>query len=658
MGLCQNNPQAADALGEVRNALAAGENLDPVIAAVKNKVGVIPPDAMGAKASGAAGAAEAWAAAVAAGDKPAMALSIGVAYLAAGQCHRANTVFDLVGGASARPADKANNLPPIPARPSMPGATQAQLAFAHFGKGAYLQSQGVVAPATEPFTASIKTYPEGTWHDETLYRLALLTQAQVHLRPAPAAPAAPAPKPPAPVARPATPTTNPGGAASKPAVPLDKDGKPIVWFPPDYTAAVKAGKERFAAVQEARALALPYWQELVKRYPKSPRHEQALYDAGATLHEMAKTALAGRADRLLQQAASTLKQFCELYPKSLSAGDAYVRQLDIALEETFDMKLAVTLSEQAVQWAKSQPVRITTESNGTLTKEALADAAKAVKEAVVVLPPWYMLISPSPRAILDDLYNLYLRAGIVAYLQEKYDEAAKLLEASGPARPAEGTGGGGFDLQKLGLFNLIRCCGRKEPAWHAEAIALATSDTQKMALKLADTYLFGQRAEKAETVYQRILDGEPALGPRTLAVDGYCFMKLAQAYSKQKIQYEKSIEYYKRFYKKEYADLPWAANAIMRLAVLEYNTSPDPARSISRCQHIIATYPNHPEAERAMYFLATDAVRLRDKALAASTCKTFLEKYPSSGWRAHIQKLLTDDIPSLNDKINKKGYGS
>ena len=190
--------------------------------------------------------------------------------------------------------------------------------------------------------------------------------------------------------------------------------------------------------------------------------------------------------------------------------------------------------------------------------------------------------------------------GILAYLQERYDEASHDLDAAGPARPTEGMRAN-FDLQKMGLFILGECCKRKEPSWYADAIKAAKTDGQKLALKLADTYLHSQRADKAEAIFNQVLAGDPPLGRPSKAAEGYCLMQLALVYSIQNVNRDKSIEFYRRFFRKEYADLPWAATAIMRLAVLEYNSTQDPHRAIRYYQYVLTKYPNHPDAERAVF---------------------------------------------------------
>src|SRR5690606_14572629 len=112
---------------------------------------------------------------------------------------------------------------------------------------------------------SVRAYPEGSWHDETLYRIATLIESQAQAQ-----------------------------------------------FGGDEEAR---DPKRMASLQKARAQALPHWQQLIERYPESPRVEQAHYHAGVLLSEQAHAAsavaaagdrrAAARIDQALKDAADT-----------------------------------------------------------------------------------------------------------------------------------------------------------------------------------------------------------------------------------------------------------------------------------------------------------------------------------------------------------------
>ena len=252
-------------------------------------------------------------------------------------------------------------------------------------------------------------------HDETLYRLATVTQelAQAQF-----------------------------GSPPKPADDGAKAGQPAKR---SAAADAKAEKQRLAALLKARAEALPYWQDLIKRYPNSPRREPALYYAGVLLYEAAEAAPAAKSDQLLKDADALFDRLLDAYPKSPYAGDAFVRRIDFALERKFDLKLAQSLADRGIEWAKNQKVEVATATDGTLTKQSLADAAKAIQAASAKLPEWAETGGKPPAELLNDLYNLYLRAGILAYLQEKYEEAVPYLDAAGPVQ-ADGRHVGQFRL--------------------------------------------------------------------------------------------------------------------------------------------------------------------------------------------------------------------
>ncbi len=271
--------------------------------------------------------------------------------------------------------------------------------------------------------ASLNEYPKGSWHDETLYRLATLIQDMAESK---------------------------FGSPPKPPADGKNAGQPA-----------KAENERRAALLKARAEALPCWQDLIRRYPNSPRCEAALYNAGVLLYEAAEAAPAGKSEQLCKDADSMFERLCQAFPKSPYVGDAFVHRIDFALERKYDMKLALSLADRGIEWAKQQKVEVLTAADGSLTQRSLADAAKAIRDSSAKLREWAEPGGKPPAELLNDLYNLYLRAGVVAYLQEKYDEARPFLDAAGPARPTEGMSRN-FDHQKAGVFILMECAAPED----------------------------------------------------------------------------------------------------------------------------------------------------------------------------------------------------
>ena len=482
--------------------------------------------------------------------------------------------------------------------------------------------------------ASIEEYSRGGWHDETLFCLA--TAIENHAE-----------------ATAAKQQQKPATAKAKPEAPAPRAADPVH----AVATEAKAQKDRLAALMKLKQEALPYYEELLAKYSQSPHREAASYHAAVLRCGLAEVASPAKEETLWQEADTALRHFTKEFPKSPLAGDVFVRRIDIALEHTFDVSIAAKVVDKSIAWAKEQKVEVITTADGRVTAQSLTDAAKAIRDAAVTIPPWREGEARPADALLNDLYNLYFRAGILAYIQERFDEAPKYFEAAGPARPTEGMRGN-LDVQKFGVFILKECCNRGEYSWDSDAVKAAKNETHRLVLRLADTYAHAQRPEKALAIYRRLLTGNSSLGRLNSTVESYCMMQLAAVYSEEESNYEKSLAYYKQFYRKEYADFPWAADAIMQMAVLEYNKTQDPRQSIQHYQYILSRYPNHREAERALYFLAIAAVQLGDKALAERTCREYLDRYSrnhwkNSSWRDDVQNVLNNEVPKLRNRKEK-----
>ena len=265
-------------------------------------------------------------------------------------------------------------------------------------------------------------YKPGSWHDETLFRTATLIQELASAK---------------------FPATKPVDGKREPQQPAKH------LTAKEREAQAKAETERKVAMLKAQREALPYWQKIVKQFPESPRCEQALYHVGVVQYETAAATTGKESEQKWKEATASFSRLCEAYPRSSLAGDAYVRQIDIALEWVFDPARAAILADQGVGWAKNQKVEVIVSSDGTPTHEAIATAEQVLADDDAGLPSWSQMGVRQGSDLLEDLYNLYLRAGILAYLDEEYEKATTYLNAAGPARPTEGSLGR-FDVQKAG----------------------------------------------------------------------------------------------------------------------------------------------------------------------------------------------------------------
>jgi tetratricopeptide (TPR) repeat protein len=620
VNFCRNNcPAAAEAFEQAAKLAlgkTAAENLATLIAAAKAGKGVIPRDCMGA------GAGEATAAAPGSpADKVALALSMGVIYNLCGRHEKADDFFDRVRGVPALPAGagvppKPGHLgmpavPAVPARPAMSGATPAQLAFATFGKGMVLQARGKTEEAKDYFIASIKTFRDGTWHDETLTRVAMIIQGKAAAEFAPPKPAA--------------------GADDKPQTPAQRE------------AATKAEKERLAALLKAQGEALPYWQELLKRYsttdattgkvtPRSPRCEQALYYTGVLQYEMAEAVgamTAEKAESVWKQVLASLARFTDAYPKSVYAGDTYVKHIDVALERMFDITTADETADKSANWVSDHAAR---------SKSA---------ESTMAWAPWQVPASSSNvEAVEAVIYDLRLRGVFAAYLREKYDKAKLLLAAMGPMEPKDGRATA-ETLQRAGLYFLQKAIAAGQPVWNVEVVARAKTNPQRTAIKLADLYLRVAQPEKSAAIYERILAKDPVFVPALPALEVHACIQIARSYSYNRENHERAIETLGRLYRADLAKEPQVAEGLVWLGTLTQNFIRDPKKAMPHLEYVVKHFPDSPAAERALYFYAIIAVAAKDRGAAEGACNEFLSRYPQRSWRMHVASMLKDEIVKL-----------
>ena len=570
--------EAFNAAKQLTSNKTTAERLDALIAAAKSGKGVIPEDAKGpGSAAGGTGPS----------DKAALGLSMGVIHLVAGRIDNAEAFFCRVAG------DPTSKYPR--SRRPMPGATSAQLAFATFGRGAVLHAHRKESEAKEAFLASLKAFGDGSWHDETLYRVATITQdlASAKFAKAP----------------------DPANPSAKPLTTKQRE------------AAAKAEEERLAALLKAKGEALPYWQELITRYPKSSRVEQAMYNAGVLLCELAEVAPAAQAEKAWKEAAFMLNRFCELYPKSPLAGDAILRQTDIAMERLFDLALARTNSEQGVNWAK--------------------DASDNATEVAREFPPWAIGVAqPQPPSVEEVLYNSYLRAGLVAYLAQKYDDAASMFKAADgvgcprPYRVVQGT-------LPTGMERLIASAQKGEALTPPEV--LKGDPKPAMILGLGDLYFAAEQWDKARELYRLVYDHQ--VRPiKPLQISWAAFM-IARTHF-WKFEFAEAQQFYHVVFDK-YPQSPWAATALFYNATMAYSNLRDMKEAAACLDQIRKNYPKDEMAERAAYLIGQLYQWRREFEKAKAAYAAYLKHYPNGMYAKGIKETLLPEVKRGRSGLEK-----
>jgi len=594
---CLDNTQAAaEAFAEAQTHAPSKEianNIEPLVTAARAGKSVIPDDVK----AGATGTSERRSTGPPASprERVALALSIGVIHLASGQLDNAQTMFDRVTGTSAVPAK--SGAPAQPARPAMQGATPAQLAFAIFGKAAVLQASAKSSPvkieqAREQFLVSIKAFGDGSWHDESFYRVAVLAQEELNEKFG---------------------ISSDSSTSSTKSVSLAKDAS---------DKGIKASRDRAAAIFKAQQEILGYWQELLKHYPKSPRAEYASWAFSQLQYEMAQTTPAENSTQFFKDASLSANRFCETWPRSPLVGSAYRIQMTVATEYLFDLKQSKAIAPKAAQWAKA--------------------AIEGKTADPPALSPWAMLDRRQDESQIKHIaQDCLLQAGLIAYLSGQFDQAAEWIDAAGPLAPGEG-----FtekpDLESIGLYYVLKTIRSKKSVTDKQALDATKTDEQRFLLQLGDLYIESIRPDRAEEVFLHILDRDPRLGQIPPALEGYAMLQIATALDRQEGRRPEALVMLKKLVtRRELQGTHWGGYGLFRLALFTYNQTQDAKQSLPLYQQMLKQYPNHEVAELAHYYLCLDAIRLKDNALAEKEGQSFLKKYPKSEYREVLRDRLS-----------------
>jgi tetratricopeptide (TPR) repeat protein len=466
--------------------------------------------------------------------------------------------------------------------------------------------ESLFAQAKAYYQQSLKEYANGSWHDETLYQLAAIIEEQAEGQW----------------------KTSRELADNKDRTKAAKAGNPSQ----QSNRNDKTEKERRAALVKAKSEALVFWQELVKRYPQSVRCEQAMHRGGILLYDMAEvTPEEAQTEQTWRESAALLKKFCTAYPRSPYCGDAYVRQIDIALERQFDPKAALTLSSEAADWAKW-----------------------AIGSSTIGSPnssSWILLTKyPDQTAIKRSVHDCLLRLGIVAYLAGDFDKANQWIDIAGPKPPAPGFTANP-DMESLTLYYLQKAINSKKAVTDQRAINAAKNDEQRLLLQLGDLYLETIRPEKAEKAFLRIVERNVPLGRVPSSVEAYALLQLATSLDRQSARRHEALERLNALVaRRDLQGTCWHGYGLFRLALFTYNQTQDPTKSMPLYRRMLSQYPEHEMAEVTHLYYCLDLIQLKDASLAGKASQDFLAKYPKSDFRSLLEKRITTLVTESNAK--------
>lgn len=216
--------------------------------------------------------------------------------------------------------------------------------YALFLKGRALhglgkKENGQYLDASKAYLASLKIFRKGSWHDETLYRTALVIEQIGYLDPAKIGTSKPGKK--------TSPKTDPAGLLKNPGKRPPKRRKRRL------SRAEQAAKNAKERLMKSQQRAGQYWAQLLKKYPASPYTEAALYHTGYIMYgKLSDQENPSQSEAGWQNVVQTFLKLTQDFPESGWIGDAQVKIIDIQLERLFQLDTANHHTKEAMTWLK------------------------------------------------------------------------------------------------------------------------------------------------------------------------------------------------------------------------------------------------------------------------------------------------------------------
>jgi tetratricopeptide (TPR) repeat protein len=222
-----------------------------------------------------------------------------------------------------------------------------------------------------------------------------------------------------------------------------------------------------------------------------------------------------------------------------------------------------------------------------------------------------------------------------------------MLTAAGPVEPKPGKTN--VAMEKVGLFFIQTAVTTKDQIGNQAALDAAKTEQQRTAVKLGDFYLKALRYDKARAVFERVVNEDPPFAPVPAALGAYCIGQTARTYAADQTGQGKAMGLLKRLYDPKYAKEPTSAMGLVMLGALVWANTHSAPQAIQHLDYVCKTFPDHPQAERALYFCCITANQVQNWKLAADDCHAYLDKYPTGSWVQNVSSMLSK-IPASDQQ--------
>jgi TolA-binding protein len=462
-------------------------------------------------------------------------------------------------------------------------STKAQKAYGAYGKAVSLAHRNQYDQAERFFKASLSQFKEGSWHDETLYALGTMLLNK------------------------ATPAD--GEVLASPETAGAQE--PRRTSRKELQARIEQEAQGRAELRAAQLASLPYWRQLTKRYPESPRCETALYLEGT---------LALEAERH-DAAASAFQRLATRFPNSPLTGDSCLRLIDIELEYRLDLAEASAAAETAIQWLAASA------HNGDEDR-AISSELWSVRMIAVV--------APGRR---ETTYRIHMRAGFIAYLTRQFKQAVShFMEARKREQPTQLQMAIGRSPSRTTWVIRAAQDGR---ALTPEAV-LKGDDRVALLLQIADIYHVAGEFERSLNLCERALTVTRAAVTKSQQSwatyrrgRNRYFFDEAEAIHDPKGVMADYVAAYEMAPRSE-----WAGDCLFLTANILFNSQQDRQGAVAAWERLLQDHPQHREADRAAYYIgiAYETANQVNKAIKAY--ERFLRERPESAFARLVRRRL------------------
>ncbi len=543
-----------------------------------------------------------------------MALSLGVIYNVLGRFEQARDAFDHVLRAPMRLALQPHrSFAALGQARALVGLTvagtlrvpSASLTVPSAPADRTDDSPGLAA-AKAAYLVSLDATPDAAWNEHTLRELALLIEELA--------------------ARQAETLT-----AARAEAKSDSKAKPREVASADTRAMLRA----------TRAEALPYWEKLIARFPASTYLPEALYHAGILYAEAVKPAA--------EKSVASFERLVNEFPASPWTGDAHVRLIDVKLEQQFDLPAAATHAQAATQWLDNaggaNAAAAFAFNEATPGPEPLPSASAAAWSVCPTEADGTTERACHSGSLDQTRYAIYLRAGLVAYLSERLEEAVESFERAKPFEPERSFVVVHGEIP-TGIERLI-AAARTGKSFTPEE-ARRGDEKARLILMLADVYHEGEQWQQSLDLCTRVIaDAAPkaAHGQKSYAH----FRRARNHYSldgKDCNPEAALADYVATVHTAPKA--PWASKAMFLAANIQWNHKHDGNSAITIWKRLVHEYPASEQADASTLFISVVYRWTNRPDEARKVLMEFLEKRPDSPLAEGARKQLTklDSLPS------------